>query len=104
MDIARIGLTVCYDLRFPEFYAALCRNNDFNTDDMRSSGSSPTMTEGGEGKGAGGAEVVLVPAAFTVRTGEAHWQILLRARAIENQCYIIAAAQSGLRDINILTY
>ena len=65
---ARIGLTTCYDLRFPEMYAAL-RDR--------------------------GAEILLVPSAFTYRTGQAHWEVLLRARAIENQCFVIAAAQSG---------
>jgi len=42
-----------------------------------------------------GAEVILIPAAFMVKTGQAHWEILLRARAIENQCYVVAAAQCG---------
>ncbi|XP_042033051.1 deaminated glutathione amidase, chloroplastic/cytosolic-like [Salvia splendens] len=65
----RLGLTVCYDLRFPEIYQQLRFNR--------------------------GAEVLLVPAAFTKPTGEAHWGILLRARAIETQCYVIAAAQAG---------
>ncbi|KAL7153349.1 hypothetical protein ABFS83_04G162200 [Erythranthe nasuta] len=62
-----LGLTVCYDLRFPELYQRLRFD--------------------------GGAQVLLVPAAFTTVTGEAHWEILLRARAIETQCYVIAAAQ-----------
>ncbi|KAK6153370.1 hypothetical protein DH2020_013009 [Rehmannia glutinosa] len=65
----RLGLTVCYDLRFPELYQRLRFDH--------------------------GAEVLLVPAAFTKVTGEAHWEILLRARAIETQCYVIAAAQGG---------
>ncbi|KVI06914.1 Carbon-nitrogen hydrolase [Cynara cardunculus var. scolymus] len=65
----RLGLTVCYDLRFPELYQQLRFHH--------------------------GAEVLLVPAAFTKVTGEAHWEILLRARAIETQCYVIAAAQAG---------
>jgi predicted amidohydrolase len=62
------GLSICYDLRFPELYRALVD---------------------------GGAEVLAIPAAFTFRTGSAHWHTLLRARAIENQCYVIAAAQVG---------
>lgn len=62
------GLSICYDLRFPELYRRLR---------------------------ARGAEVLVVPAAFTVPTGEAHWETLLRARAIENQCYVIAPAQVG---------
>lgn len=62
----RIGLSICYDLRFPELYRAL-----------------------------GDLALIVVPAAFTARTGEAHWEILLRARAIENQCYVLAAAQTG---------
>lgn len=66
--IGRLGLTVCYDLRFPELFRALVDR---------------------------GAEVIAVPAAFTVSTGEAHWHVLLRARAIETGCHVLAAAQSG---------
>ncbi len=61
----RIGLSICYDLRFPELYRALK------------------------------AELVLVPSAFTFTTGQAHWELLLRARAIENLAYVLAAAQGG---------
>ncbi|WP_275898528.1 nitrilase-related carbon-nitrogen hydrolase, partial [Pseudomonas viridiflava] len=67
--VGRLGLTVCYDLRFPELYGALRE---------------------------AGAELITAPAAFTAVTGAAHWQVLLRARAIETQCYILAAAQGGL--------
>ncbi|XP_026427755.1 nitrilase-like protein 2 [Papaver somniferum] len=67
--VGRLGLTVCYDLRFPELYQRLRYQHQ--------------------------AQVLLVPAAFTKITGEAHWEILLRARAIETQCYVIAAAQAG---------
>ncbi|HWN68408.1 MAG TPA: carbon-nitrogen hydrolase family protein, partial [Haliangium sp.] len=67
--LARLGLSVCYDLRFPELYRELVVR--------------------------GGAQVLLVPAAFTVPTGTAHWHVLLRSRAIENQCYVVAAAQAG---------
>ncbi|MFA3762673.1 deaminated glutathione amidase [Yersinia sp. 2466 StPb PI] len=66
--VGRLGMTVCYDLRFPGLFQALR---------------------------AQGAEIISVPAAFTKMTGEAHWEILLRARAIENQCVILAAAQVG---------
>jgi deaminated glutathione amidase len=62
----RIGLSVCYDLRFPELYRAM-----------------------------GDCVLIVMPAAFTYTTGKAHWEILLRARAIENQCYMLAAAQGG---------
>ena len=62
----RVGLTVCYDLRFPELYRAF-----------------------------GECALIVVPAAFTYTTGQVHWEILLRARAIENQCYILASAQGG---------
>ena len=62
------GLAICYDLRFPELFLGLTRL---------------------------GARVILVPAAFTLITGKDHWETLLRARAIENQCYVIAAAQTG---------
>ncbi len=61
-----IGLSICYDLRFPELYRAM-----------------------------GPVSLIVVPAAFTYTTGRAHWEILLRARAIENQCYVLAAAQGG---------
>ncbi len=67
-SVGKLGLTVCYDLRFPELYRELYSM---------------------------GAELVTVPAAFTRVTGEAHWETLLRARAIENQCYVIAAGQGG---------
>lgn len=66
--IGTLGLSVCYDMRFPELYQALA---------------------------ARGAQVMLVPAAFTLKTGLAHWHALLRARAIETQSYVIAAAQHG---------
>jgi nitrilase len=66
--VGRLGLTVCYDLRFPELYAAL-----------RSAG----------------AELISVPAALTAVTGAAHWEVLVRARAIETQCYLLAAGQGG---------
>ena len=62
----RVGLSICYDLRFPELYRRF-----------------------------GDVVLIVVPAAFTFRTGEAHWETLLRARAIENQCYVAAAAQTG---------
>ncbi|KAM7499214.1 hypothetical protein LguiA_023628 [Lonicera macranthoides] len=65
----RLGVTVCYDLRFPELYQQLRFHHE--------------------------AQVLLIPAAFTKITGQAHWEILLRARAIETQCYVIAAAQTG---------
>jgi deaminated glutathione amidase len=67
-DLARFGLSVCYDLRFPELYRELS---------------------------ASGAEVLLIPSAFTLQTGKDHWEVLLRARAIENSCWVIAPAQTG---------
>jgi predicted amidohydrolase len=67
-DLGRLGLSVCYDLRFPELYRALVDR---------------------------GAEILAVPSAFTVPTGSAHWHVLLRARAIETQCYVLAPAQWG---------
>ena len=63
-----LGLSICYDLRFPELFLALRR---------------------------AGAQVILVPSAFTVETGRDHWEVLLRARAIETQCFVIAAATTG---------
>jgi deaminated glutathione amidase len=65
---ARMGMSVCYDMRFPDLYRALTN---------------------------AGATVLLMPAAFTVPTGKAHWHILLRARAIEAGCFVVAAAQTG---------
>lgn len=73
----RVGLSVCYDMRFPELYRRLS---------------------------AAGAEILVMPAAFTVPTGRAHWETLLRARAIENLCYVAAAAQSGLHPNGRETY
>jgi predicted amidohydrolase len=67
----RVGLSVCYDLRFPELYRAL--------------GTPPC-------------DLLSVPAAFTYTTGRAHWELLLRARAVENQCYVLAAAQGGTHE------
>jgi nitrilase len=64
----RVGLSVCYDLRFPELYRALM---------------VPPC------------DLLSVPSAFTYTTGQAHWELLLRARAVENQCYVVAAAQGG---------
>jgi nitrilase len=64
----RVGCSICYDVRFGELYRALA---------------------------ARGAELITVPAAFTLQTGKDHWEVLLRARAIETQCYVLAAAQWG---------
>lgn len=65
----RVGLSICYDLRFPELFRAM-----------------------------GDVSLIVMPAAFTYTTGKAHWDILLRARAIENQCYVLASAQGGRHD------
>jgi nitrilase len=67
----RVGVSVCYDLRFPELYRALMR---------------PPC------------DLIAVPSAFTFTTGQAHWELLLRARAVENQCYVIAPAQGGTHE------
>lgn len=66
--IGKLGLSVCYDIRFPELYQTLRRQ---------------------------GAEIFAIPAAFTVPTGQAHWQLLARARAVENVCYVLGAAEFG---------
>ncbi|KAJ3206182.1 hypothetical protein HDU82_004662 [Entophlyctis luteolus] len=73
-------LSVCYDLRFPELFRAKASKTCENDAD-------------------GGYNVIVVPAAFTVETGKAHWECLLRARAIENQAYVIAAAQGGIHPV-----
>jgi predicted amidohydrolase len=67
-DVAKIGLTICYDLRFPHLYRDLAYS---------------------------GAQIISVPSAFSVTTGQAHWEALLRARAIETGCYVLAPAQHG---------
>lgn len=72
---ARIGLSICYDLRFPEYFRRL-----------------------------GEVDILILPAAFTATTGEAHWEVLLRARAIENQCYVIASAQGGRHETGRKTW
>lgn len=71
----RVGLSVCYDLRFPELYRRL----------MDPAAGGPC-------------DLITVPAAFTDTTGRAHWELLLRARAVENQCYVMAPAQGGLHE------
>lgn len=75
MPFGRMALSICYDLRFPELYRAL----------------APV-------------DLILVPAAFTETTGRAHWEILLRARAIENQCYVLAVGQGGEHESGRITH
>jgi predicted amidohydrolase len=70
-SVWRVGLSVCYDLRFPELYRALSRQ---------------------------GADLLLVPSAFTHTTGQAHWDVLLRARAVENLAWVMAPAQGGVHE------
>lgn len=72
---ARLGLAICYDLRFPELFRAM-----------------------------GEVDVLILPAAFTHTTGQAHWELLLRARAVENQCYVLASAQGGCHPHGRLTW
>ncbi len=73
----RLGMSICYDLRFPQLYRRLAQ---------------------------AGAEILTVPAAFTRQTGEAHWHVLLRARAIENGCFVLAAAQGGRHETGRETF
>ncbi|XP_023211076.1 nitrilase and fragile histidine triad fusion protein NitFhit-like [Centruroides sculpturatus] len=75
--VGKIGMGICYDLRFPEFSLALAKS---------------------------GAEILTYPSAFTQTTGMAHWEPLLRARAIESQCYVIAAAQTGRHNPKRVSY
>jgi predicted amidohydrolase len=75
--VGPVGLSVCYDVRFPELYRILALR---------------------------GATIVTVPAAFTARTGPPHWEVLLRARAIENQCWVVAAGQIGPHEPGRTTY
>jgi nitrilase len=80
-EALRVGLSICYDLRFPELYRAL------------------SFTEGQPP-----CDLLAVPAAFTYPTGQAHWELLLRARAVENQCYVIAPAQGGRHETGRRTW
>lgn len=73
--VGRVGLAICYDLRFPELFRAM-----------------------------GEVDLLVVPAAFTETTGRAHWELLLRARAVENQCYLLAAAQGGQHPTGRMTH
>ena len=73
--VGRVGLGICYDLRFPELFRAL----------------APL-------------DLIVLPAAFTDTTGKAHWELLLRARAVENQCYLLASAQGGLHPTGRMTH
>jgi predicted amidohydrolase len=75
--LGKLGLSICYDLRFPELYRRLVR---------------------------AGAQVLFVPSAFTAYTGAAHWTVLLRARAIENQCFVVAPAQWGRHNPGRVSY
>lgn len=75
--LGNLGISVCYDVRFPELYRQLSKD---------------------------GAEVLIVPAAFTAFTGKDHWQVLLQARAIENTCYVIAPAQTGFHNARRQTH
>ena len=75
--IGCVGLSICYDLRFPELYRQLVKK---------------------------GAELFAIPAAFTATTGLAHWEVLLRARAIENLCYVLAPNQAGIHPRGRHTY
>jgi predicted amidohydrolase len=76
-DLGTLGIAICYDLRFPELFRRLSQK---------------------------GLELLLFPAAFTRPTGKHHWEVLLRARAIENQCYIIAANQCGEHTSSLASY
>lgn len=75
--VGKLGLTVCYDIRFPGLFTALMNR---------------------------GAEIIAIPSAFTIKTGEAHWQLLSRSRAVENFCYIVGAAQGGTHSSGRQTY
>jgi deaminated glutathione amidase len=77
LPFCTLGVAICYDMRFPPLYQALAR---------------------------AGANVIVIPAAFTVPTGEAHWHVLLRARAIETGSYVLAAAQGGTHECGKATY
>ncbi len=75
--LGRIGLAICYDIRFPELFRKMISM---------------------------GVKIIAIPAAFTAQTGGKHWEVLLRSRAIENQCYVVAANQAGIHDNKKKTY
>lgn len=75
--VGKLGLAVCYDIRFPALFTHLFNN---------------------------GAEIIAIPSAFTMKTGEAHWELLVRSRAVENFCYVIGACQGGTHDSGRKTY
>ncbi len=77
--VGRVGLAICYDLRFPELFRAMAR--------------LPNPVD-----------LLIVPAAFTDTTGRAHWEMLLRVRAVENQCYLLASAQGGQHPTGRMTH
>jgi nitrilase len=77
--VGRVGLAICYDLRFPELFRAMAR--------------LPNPVD-----------LIVLPAAFTDTTGRAHWEMLLRARAVENQCYVLASAQGGQHPTGRMTH
>lgn len=77
LNLGKVGLGICYDVRFPEFAISMAK---------------------------AGATILTYPSSFTVKTGLAHWETLLRARAIENQCYVIAAAQTGIHNAKRSSY
>ena len=70
IEVGHLGLSICYDIRFPEIYRLMAM---------------------------AGAQVLLAPSNFTINTGRDHWEILLRTRALENECYMIAPAQCGIK-------
>ncbi|MBI3093833.1 MAG: carbon-nitrogen hydrolase family protein [Rhodocyclales bacterium] len=81
--LGRVGVAICYDLRFPELFRALAQDTNPLPNPL---------------------DLLVLPAAFTETTGRAHWEILLRARAVENQCYVLAAAQGGRHPTGRLTH
>ncbi|KAI0116426.1 carbon-nitrogen hydrolase [Nemania sp. FL0031] len=116
--IGRLGSLICFDLRFPEPALHLTRgphshttteSNTVTTTDPATGTSNTTSTTntttitsaGSDNNSDGPAQVLLYPSAFTVATGRAHWEVLLRARAIETQSYVIAAAQVGAHNVGV---
>jgi nitrilase len=91
----RVGLSICYDLRFPELYRSLMGPPALSTAPPPE--GAPAGLEAAR-RPSGPCDILSVPAAFTYTTGRDHWDLLLRARAVENQCYVIAAAQGGTHE------
>ncbi|KAI1198645.1 carbon-nitrogen hydrolase [Nemania serpens] len=95
--VGRLGSLICFDLRFPEPALHLTRPHHSHSHSHSHSHASDRLEDAPDGP----AQILLYPSAFTVPTGRAHWEVLLRSRAIETQSYVIAAAQVGAHNVHV---